>query len=228
MNVRCRHLISRQQPRLRVRFYVVLVSEMLFLVMLGPACNGVFMATFVFAPILGHLTFFDNLILATGIPLDRHLHEGCINHLSCVHDDAVTAKLKVKQPKKLFNKARLGQPVTEKPYNLCVEHSVVGPKSELAHEAEAVQDRVLYVVVTDVVIALQDENLEHLKLIIYGSSILGNVRMGHGGDKPDLTELLEINLVGAFHQWIIFLREPHKSERRIEKSDRSRCIHYLY
>jgi hypothetical protein len=66
MYVRCRHFVSRQQLYLRIRFYIFLVSEVLLAVVLGLGCIGVLLATFVLAPILGHLTFLDDLILVTG------------------------------------------------------------------------------------------------------------------------------------------------------------------
>ena len=57
--------------------------------------------------------------------------------------------------------------------DFCIWHPVVDPQTEESHEAEAVQDCVVCVVVTDFVNALQDEDLEHQNLIIAGPTTLG-------------------------------------------------------
>ena len=58
-----------------------------------------------------------------------------------------------------FYMVRLGPQVTEWPYCLCVGHPVVDAQTWETYEVEAVQHSVLGVVVTDVVMALQEEDL---------------------------------------------------------------------
>ena len=63
---------------------------------------------------------------------------------------------------------RLGPQVTEWPYRLCFGHPVVDAQTWETYEFEAVQHSVLGVVVTDVEMALQEEDLEHQHLVIVG------------------------------------------------------------
>ena len=78
---------------------------------------------------------------------------------------------------------RLGPQVTEWPYRLCFGHPVVDAQTWETYEFEAVQHSVLGVVVTDVVMALQEEDLEHQHLVIVGPTALGWGPSTHPGGR---------------------------------------------
>ena len=70
-----RHLVSRQQPCLRIRIEAVPISAVLFAFVLSPACIGVLQVALILVPILKKLNFLDLLVLLAGVPQNRHLNE---------------------------------------------------------------------------------------------------------------------------------------------------------
>jgi hypothetical protein len=92
-----RHLLRNQQLGLRVGLDLVLVFVVLIIFVLGPQCIGFLLSALFLIPVLGNFALLNLLDILLGVPLNRHLEERGINHLTFVHVDSVTVQLTAQQ-----------------------------------------------------------------------------------------------------------------------------------
>ena len=88
MHWRTGYAIVCYQLAVGITFYMVLISEMSFAVLLCPVCVYVFLSEFTFVfglfPLLGNHTVFDFFVLVPAVSLSRCVNECCVNYRTFV------------------------------------------------------------------------------------------------------------------------------------------------
>ncbi len=147
---------------LRVDVDVVLVAVMGLAVLLRPARIGVLLAELggLFLPLFGHSAFLDGLVVPAAVALARHFDETGIHDDTFLAVQAEGGEVPVETREKADD-AIGPQLVLEVPDGVLVGNLVAGAQGEETHEAEAVADLELCLLLGKGEVFLEDDDAEH-------------------------------------------------------------------
>ena len=162
MEVRLAGAVAPDELGLRVALDVVLVTVVGFVVLFRPPRVGVLLAEFrgFLLPFLRNPALPDGPVLLTPVALAGHFDEAGINDNALLRMDAKAGQVRVEDPEETRHALR-AELVLEIPDGVLVGHFVARGEVEEAHEAEAVADLELGLLLGEAEVFLKNGDTEH-------------------------------------------------------------------
>ena len=174
MHWRTGYAIVCYQLAVGITFYMVLISEMSFAVLLCPVCVYVFLSEFTFVfglfLFLGNHTVFDFFVLVPAVSLPR-----CVNYRTFVADQSFFFKVLVKHTEQCVYCFCFCKVILEFPDRLRIGDLIAKVYSQKSHKAHSVIDLIFCLIVWQVIQPLQYQYLEHHYHVIRRASSLSCV-----------------------------------------------------
>ena len=146
----------------RVALDVVLVAVMGLVVLLRPARVGVLLAELggLFLPLFGHRAFPDGMVFPAAVALAGHLDEAGVHDDAFLSDQSELGEISV-EPLENADDTFGSELVLEVPNGVLVGNLIAGAQGEETHEAEAVEDLELGLLLGQGEVFLEDDDAEH-------------------------------------------------------------------
>jgi hypothetical protein len=160
-------------------------------------------------PVLRHAALLDRLLLGPGVALLGRRDDGRVNQLPGHGEVARATELLVEPLEQALDHAALGQGFTEGPDGVGIGDGVAQSKPQKPHPGQPVAQVNYGTLVTEVVLRLQDQDLEHQDMIERRRPALGPVGPRHGALEFG-PEQLEVNHRGQPLEVVALLRQPAK------------------
>ena len=119
---------------------VILVAEVILAAALDPACVGVFLTLFAFAPVLGRVAVFDLGVFLTTVALAGRGDDAGVDDLTLAGGEPARAQMGVEALEQLLDEAGLAQLLAKQPDGFFVRHAIADAHANKAHERQAIFD----------------------------------------------------------------------------------------